>query len=94
VQASSAANSADIKSVRADCPTGKKVFGGGYTINGSTINGNPAAINNLVPTASLFITNAGGDFNSGAYLVEVREIVTNGSDWSVTAQAICAVASN
>ncbi len=74
VQADSPSDSVATKTVQADCPDGKKVVGGGYLF---FFGGPTVPIRINVPTLDL-----------RSWLVSATNL--DGSDWSVSAIAICA----
>ena len=78
VQANSPFNFVAPKQVQADCPPGKKVVGGGYLF---FFGGPTVPIRTNAPTLSL-----------GSWLVSGTNF--DGSDWGVSAIAICADAAD
>jgi hypothetical protein len=78
VQADSPFNFVATKQVDADCPTGKKVVGGGYLF---FFGGPTVPIRTNAPTLDL-----------GSWRVSGTNL--DGSDWSVSAIAICADAAD
>jgi hypothetical protein len=72
------ASSSSGKSITATCPAGKTIVGGG----GSTSTSN-AALTESAPGALI-----GG--KATTWIAEAEEINSNSSNWTVTAQAICA----
>jgi hypothetical protein len=78
VQANSPFNFVATKQIQADCPPGKKVVGGGYLF---FFGGPTVPIRTNAPTLDL-----------GSWLVSGTNF--DGSDWSVSAIAICAAAAD
>jgi hypothetical protein len=76
VTAQTGSDSASLKTVGIDCPSGKKAVGGGAVENAS---GDPIAITN---------TNPKGD--AGGWTAQAREINSTSVSWALTVYAICA----
>ena len=76
VQASSAVNSTNTKTVNVFCPSGKKVLGGGYALDGIVAN-----INVIANQPAL---------NATAWVVTAAENTATSNNWGVTGFAVCA----
>jgi hypothetical protein len=74
-------NSANLKSIFAECPAGKKVTGGGGLVSvlGGTAAQDDLAVSESWPTPS-----------QTAWLFEGVEVVPTAGTWRVTAYAVCA----
>jgi hypothetical protein len=78
VEVTTTASSVSPRTVQMQCPAGKRLMGGGARVNGTAPT---VAIQSSFPD------------NDNIYRVVAREIVANQGSWSLTAFAICAVAS-
>lgn len=74
--AQTGSDSAGLKTIGVDCPSGKKALGGGAVENASS---DPIAITN---------TNPKGD--GGGWTAQAREINSTSVNWALTVYAICA----
>jgi hypothetical protein len=80
VNALSAEDSEDAKSVTAECPSGKQAIGGGARVNGEL---KEVAVTGSNPFVA-------GDGKRTGWSAYARESETTGSSWSVEAFAVCA----
>jgi hypothetical protein len=78
VEATSATNSTPGRTAAMACPAGKRLLGGG------------ARVNPVLPQVAITSSYPGDD---NTYQVSAREVTATGANWSLTAFAICAVAS-
>jgi hypothetical protein len=78
VEATSATNSTPGRTAAMACPAGKRLLGGG------------ARVNPVLPQVAITSSYPGDD---NTYQASAREVTATGANWSLTAFAICAVAS-
>ena len=79
VETTTATNSGLAKATTIACPSGKRLIGGGARVNPTNAAG--VALSHSFPD------------NDNVYRAAAREIVATPGQWSLTAYAICAVAS-
>ena len=78
VEVTTTTSSISPRNAQIQCPAGKRLLGGGTRLNGTAPT---VAIQSSFPD------------NDNVYRVVARELVANQGTWSVTAFAICAIAS-
>jgi hypothetical protein len=77
VYQSTGSDSADSKDVEAQCPSGKRVTGGGGLVTGGT-------------SAALTTSTVGSVSGANSWYVAGREIVPGPGNWALIAYAVCA----